>query len=71
MGQMGLMAAVKHQLSACTAFNAEHGKRCPLETMSSPYSKRAARRSGPTSPGIRVQMSLFAQASPTSIEASS
>ena len=42
-----------------------------LETMSSPCSKRAARRRGPTSSGIREQMLLFVQTPSASIKASS
>ena len=57
--QYDTSAAVKHQRHACTAFNAEHRKRCLAEDHSSPYSKRAARRSGPTSPEIREQMLLL------------
>lgn len=50
----GIPSNRKHQLHACSACNAERGERVLAGNhvfMSSPYSKRAAERSGPTSSG--------------------
>jgi len=41
------------------------------EILSPAYSKRVAKRSGPTSPGIRTQMNIFVRVQSSSIEGSS
>ena len=61
-------AAVKHQLNACTAFNAEHGRRCLVgdHVVSVQQACRAEERANePGDPRADVQ------APPASIEASS